>query len=167
MLGKDIERLAVNSSGWNFTDESRGKWGFVATKVGDQLELKVPAVASHHSVRDPNKKTMVGIDIDFLSSYDKMGVAQVDCVSGCECDPMKIDAYHKSGTSESEAQTIAVSEHEQCIIRFTILNETRSKEKGHKFKIVGVTILPQLLEGAVGQRTYTRGDISTDDLVGK
>lgn len=160
LLGSDLEKLAVNVNGWTWTDESRKKWGWVGNSTGAVIEMKIPAIAAHHSFRqNKSQAPMVGVDIDFLASYDRMGVAQLDCVSGCHCPRMKIDASHENHYSMSDAITIAVTEDENCVLRFTITNETTSKVKGHKFKLVGFTILPEILEGAVGQRSYTHGDI--------
>lgn len=43
------QALAVthNSSGWTFTDEGRGKWGWVATEEGSSMQLKVRGTWRH------------------------------------------------------------------------------------------------------------------------
>ncbi len=42
-----LQELAVASqgSGWSFTDEGRGKWGWVATEQGSSMQLKVRGMA--------------------------------------------------------------------------------------------------------------------------
>lgn len=49
-----------------------------------------------------NSQVLIGIGI--LKSYEHMGIAEMSCVSGCECEPLLMDGQWESKTSQSEWQ---------------------------------------------------------------
>lgn len=54
-------------------------------------------------------KVLIGVGI--LRSYEHMGIAELTCVSGCECEPSLMDGHWDSRTSQSEWQYIAGGHH--------------------------------------------------------
>ena len=44
--------LIFRSDGWTWSDEGRNKWGWVSEEPGAVLELRVPALLPHHSLRN-------------------------------------------------------------------------------------------------------------------
>lgn len=45
----DFKPFVVDASGFNWTDEGRGKWGFVATAPGSELTLQASTLQGSHS----------------------------------------------------------------------------------------------------------------------
>ena len=53
--------MTVDVQGWVWTDEGRRKWGWVANSTGATLDIKVPAVVPHESMRNMDgNATLVG-----------------------------------------------------------------------------------------------------------
>ena len=112
--------------------EGRHKWGFVTTVVGAELTLKAISSCccllacstferwvlpvfllsldcvwacglqqiNSNTSKDLANAVMVGIGI--LRSYDRMGIARLECISGCHCKPKLLDGHHKQHTSQIE-----------------------------------------------------------------
>ena len=56
-----IKNMTVDVKGWVWTDEGRRKWGWVANSTGATLDIKVPAVVPHESMRNKEgNATLVG-----------------------------------------------------------------------------------------------------------
>ena len=72
---------------------------------------------------DPSTLVQVGVNINYLQSYEKMGKVAVVCVSGCSCQGPRtvIDALGKEHGSFTRARTVAVSESAECVLRLTVL----------------------------------------------
>jgi hypothetical protein len=51
MRPHQLQAMTVKQSGWEWTDEGRRKWGWVANSSGSTLDIRVPAVAPHESMR--------------------------------------------------------------------------------------------------------------------
>eukprot|EP00798_Chlamydomonas_sp_ICE-L_P027312 gene27312-4616_t len=62
------------SSGFEWTDEGRGKWGWVATQPGSKLLIHLGMVADGEQA---DHSTEVGINIGYLKSFEHIGMAQV------------------------------------------------------------------------------------------
>ena len=81
-----------------------------------------------------------------LESYEGMGMAAVQCLHGCECASLILDAHHSRRSSIFVAArldlllTAAV-----CVISVTVVNASNSAGNGHKFKIGEVTLSAQLV----------------------
>ena len=53
--------MTVDVQGWVWTDEGRRKWGWVADGTKATLDIKVPAVVPHESMRNTDgNATLVG-----------------------------------------------------------------------------------------------------------
>ena len=77
----------------------------------------------------------------YLASYNHMGTALVECVSGCTCASLEIQAHVETRHSIEEVAVLRPSEADQCVIRITNLNKTLSGE--NKFKLIYMTVLAE------------------------
>ena len=72
-------------------------WGWVSTQTGAQLILKVPLAG----LSFPDNKAVIALGA--CETYEHMGYARVDCISGCTCAPREINMLlpfrHVSGPS--------------------------------------------------------------------
>lgn len=66
-------------------------------------------------------------------SYERMGKALFQCISGCTCNNLTIDAHHTLHGSFSVVHWVAVTPAEKCTVQAEILKETSSG--AHKFKV--------------------------------
>jgi hypothetical protein len=71
-----------------------------------------------------------------LISYERMGQARVECISGCKCRPTVIEGNHKSPSIPRE-HSVTVTQHPECQVKVTVLNTTTSGQ--YKVKLMGVT----------------------------
>ncbi|KAG2422480.1 hypothetical protein HXX76_016004 [Chlamydomonas incerta] len=72
---------AAAPEGWQWTDEGRGKWGFVATEAGRQLRIRVRT-----ELDGPRRdRGDVVAQLVYLRGYDGMGAATLTCEYGCSC----------------------------------------------------------------------------------
>lgn len=93
----------------------------------------------------PHPQLGVALFLNFLSSYERMGKAAVECVSGCACNRTVINALRPSPpgprVSLTDAQAVWVTESPHCLLQVTVLDETDDPGGGHKFKVVGITVV--------------------------
>ena len=92
-LGLEVIEGKSNSwsQGFQWVNEGKSdspKWGFVARQPGDALEVDVPLEGA--ALRD----NTLTIGLGFLLSYNHMGVALVECVTGCECHRREFSTWH-------------------------------------------------------------------------
>lgn len=75
----------------------------------------------------------------YLRSYDNMGQARVQCVSGCRCTDAVLDAHRASQkVSVPVLHMLQVSQAASCQLAVEVLGSSSSE--GHKFKVVGVLV---------------------------
>eukprot|EP00798_Chlamydomonas_sp_ICE-L_P023363 gene23363-30624_t len=77
-------------------------------------------------------------------SYEHMGMATVNCVSGCTCEELLIDANTQDQSSQLRMQTHKVSQSEECEISLTVVEATNDPLGGHKFKVGGIMVAEDL-----------------------
>ncbi|GLC45541.1 hypothetical protein PLESTM_001747400 [Pleodorina starrii] len=104
--------------GWEWTDEGRGKWGFVALQPSRTLRIKVDSQLAGNRSAERANATIV-VQIAYLQSYLGMGLVRLHCVSGCVCKPVTIDAYDRRPVSVTSMQDIQVSQHPECVLTLT------------------------------------------------
>ncbi|KAG2498444.1 hypothetical protein HYH03_003701 [Edaphochlamys debaryana] len=137
--------------GWNWTDEGRGKWGWVALEKGETIELKLDTRVPGSPASDPDNPngSLILLGIAFLQSYSGMGRAKVVCESGCKCKDTEIDSLDVERTvSLTNITNIPVSQHQSCLISVTTLGpgrEAPSEAAAHpdqwsKFKLMGLVV---------------------------
>lgn len=140
-LWDDVKAATTRSDGWVWTDEERGKWGWVSETPGSILEVKIPATRPQGAKREG--EVLVGVNINYLQSYEGHGIAAVTCTSGCSCNRTEINSLNvDTHNSQTESCTILVTESPECVIRLEVLSDTKSANGGHKFKLSGFVVLP-------------------------
>ena len=144
------------SSGFNLTDEGRGKGklGYLAYGVGKAISFCLPwpsadsmGGAGGAPVRKPPSVMWVG----FLRSYEHMGRARVSCSGACTCAPDVIDGHDiKDGVSVTDVRRIALRPSRRggaalapsaapcCSVRLEIASSSSSGE--HKFKVMSLLL---------------------------
>ncbi len=138
-----------NSSGFQWTDENRGKWGYVGDQPGAYIILNVSTEASSVNmlrssdgrVAVPERSGGVLVEIAHLKSYKQMGIANVECVSGCTCEATVMDSHGDSKSSQTHLHTFTASQHKQCLIKVEVAKD--SSTGGHKVKVLGIIVSEQ------------------------
>ena len=75
-----------------------------------------------------------------------MGMAAVQCLHGCECASLILDAHHSRRSSIFVAARLdLLLTAPVCVISVTVVNASSSAGNGHKFKIGEVTLSAQLV----------------------
>ena len=86
---------------------------------------------------DPNMKVSLGIG--YLRSYEQMGQALVSCVSGCTCEPKRIDGHNPASTASQEFwEYVPVTQSERCVVKIESLAETNSGQ--NKVKVTSLLL---------------------------
>ena len=84
------------------------KWGFVATQPDAYLEFSVDTRAAAGPAAQQQR-----VVLSYLASYQGMGVARVECVGGCECKAVEIDALWVEKASMLMTQELKVGRQPQ------------------------------------------------------
>lgn len=145
MCVKDRELMShvIRAKGFGYVVEgsdAKMKPGLLGRRAGDMAQLCVDIS------RLRSRKGFVVI-VGHLISYEHMGIAQLSCTSGCECESVQIDAHVPDGRfSVFKAKTISVVRSAMplagevancsCVLELAILNHTNSGE--HKFKVLSL-----------------------------
>lgn len=72
--------------------------GIIATSPGASLTLQLDTTLPGVNV------SSTAVVLTYLTSYERMGMAHVECLSGCSCEPQLLDAHRPSapeGADES------------------------------------------------------------------
>lgn len=84
---------AGRSSGWEFINEGgpkKPKWGFISNAPGSVLRI---VANTTRATGGPGERT--NVMVAYLKSYERMGRARFECLSGCQCEPeADVDALH-------------------------------------------------------------------------
>lgn len=148
---RNVSGIGASGSGWfasRFTihGERREKPGLVSLVGGDTVELEV-------AVR---RGAGACIGITYLTSYEHMGVANVECMPPCSCTTMRIDALQARQRLSlfRGVELPASSPVPTCILRFTNLGVARKTAQAQesKFRLVGLHSSEQLhmQNGSIG-----------------
>eukprot|EP00798_Chlamydomonas_sp_ICE-L_P000319 gene319-33542_t len=141
----------VGSSGFEWTDEGTGKWGWVATQPGAKLLIHVEAAADGEKAEvgvnigylrsfEHMGMAQVGVNIGYLRSFEHMGMAQVEGLSGCQCTTSVLDGNTTETSSLLQLHNIIVSKSTACTLAITVLGTTNALSREHKFKFGGVMV---------------------------
>lgn len=92
--------------------------------------------------------------LEYLQSYEGMGIVRLTCVAGCACEPQRIDAHHMgdlrnvsvfaqhsfkvTSVTGLQAGTQSQSLRHDCELQLRILKRTSSG--GHKFKVRSLSV---------------------------
>eukprot|EP00195_Chlamydomonas_chlamydogama_P016102 CAMPEP_0202891718 /NCGR_PEP_ID=MMETSP1392-20130828/1712_1 /ASSEMBLY_ACC=CAM_ASM_000868 /TAXON_ID=225041 /ORGANISM="Chlamydomonas chlamydogama, Strain SAG 11-48b" /LENGTH=508 /DNA_ID=CAMNT_0049575555 /DNA_START=27 /DNA_END=1553 /DNA_ORIENTATION=+ len=149
-ISQHFTDTVVGKDGWEWINESkteRPKWGFVSKVPGSVLKIKIdtrataaPLTAGGTAVAGQAGVSTgeVLVELAYLKSYEHMGKAKVECVSGCTCNAPVLDGHCVERNSQLHLFNFYVSQAAECIIAITVLPETTSGE--HKIKIAGVML---------------------------
>lgn len=127
--------LARPPLGFELTDEGRGKYGLVATRVGAAAEL---CVWNATSGGRPPKLVHVG----YLKSYaGGMGRAALSCSGSCACRPVEFDGLdrrrHASVAAFESLPLRQIGDAACCSVQVRVL--ANSSTDGHKVKLLSVS----------------------------
>ena len=116
-------------------DNGANKPGWISHTPGSVLLLNPKVYFPHRGERSE-----AIVSVSFLTSYEHMGTAVLDCSVGCTCSPLSINAHNPEiRVSVQHSVDIPVQLRGRlCCIAITVCNETTSME--HKFKLVGMEV---------------------------
>lgn len=83
-------------------------------------------------------KLQVVAGIGHLKSYKHMGMANVSCSGGCQCDPTMLDGHWGAPSSQENWAYFGVTQAAECLVTVTSTDETNSD--GHKVKITSLLL---------------------------
>lgn len=133
-----------SNSGWRYVVEwsknGHAKRGLAASLPGSAVTLRVDTRPLSGCAR-----CRPYVLLEYLASFEHMGVAQVECAGGCHCLPAAgapavstMDAHWTSHTSEPKTVLLQVTAAAACLLNVTLLNATSSGE--HRFKLTGLRV---------------------------
>ncbi|KAL4423591.1 hypothetical protein ABPG77_004631 [Micractinium sp. CCAP 211/92] len=153
-MQEDFKFMVTAKSGFTWRPErpnaptfveqkARATWGWTGLQPGQWAELVLDTRADGKSIKadKDGKKVKANIWLSYLRSYEHMGVARVECRSGCKCEPTKIDGTWKDQVSLQQIHMFRVSQHPKCVVRVTITDEQGvAKSDGHKMSLTAVMV---------------------------
>ena len=75
----------------------------------------------------PDPSAVVTLGVGHLKSYERMGQALVNCISGCSCTPTIFDGHNPATTASQEFWAyVPVTQAEQCVVEVVSLPSTQS-----------------------------------------
>ncbi|GIL54227.1 hypothetical protein Vafri_9775 [Volvox africanus] len=166
--------------GWEWTDEGRDKWGYLAMAPGKRLRLKVNTQVK--SVGSEGASEPIIVQISYLQSYRILGTAKLSCESGCTCTAVTLSAYDPRPVSVAITSDIKVTQHPECLLQLMTGKAAKARAVNastvsgfssgwegasptgsfaYKFKLIGIVVGedPGATEGTV---SFVRGN--TADL---
>lgn len=159
----DFSYKPEKKDGRNFVEQ---KWGWSASKPGSWAEMEfdtesgfellgdanttfpaaaAAAPAANSSIEDAAAReaadTRAEVSLSYLRSYAGMGVADVECVAGCECEPQVLDGTWEAEVSLQQILQFRVSRHKRCRVRITVADRPGVvKQDGHKVVLTAVMV---------------------------
>jgi hypothetical protein len=143
--GLELKDHVVENKGWEMVDEGSNacpgchKYGYATVDVGASITFKVDSAVL--SEEDKKSNGTVQLAISFLRSHSDMGVACLECVSGCKCPATELDGSETRRTSEVTTKRFTISDHPSCLLKLTVLDKTNSSK--HKFRWAAVAVYKQ------------------------
>lgn len=127
-----LPSVIAKAEGFDFVNEgteAKPKKGYVATKAGATLKLKLNTQQTSGVAANKPVPVLIG----YLKSYVHMGIAVMACDSGCSCEPKTVDAHHALKQSTIYLAMLSASQAAECIVSVTVQPKSSSGE--HKFKV--------------------------------
>jgi hypothetical protein len=117
----------VLMEGWSFVENEGGaegktvfKPGWTSYQPGAKLQVELSTnFKSLHGSGTAGPANKVDVVVTYLSSYEHMGQAEVQCVSNCVCHKMSMDGHEtrwKVSLPGFISLTLSVP-HEKCVIQ--------------------------------------------------
>ncbi|KAG2488939.1 hypothetical protein HYH03_012560 [Edaphochlamys debaryana] len=161
-VGTSFQSMVLNATGFNFTDEDRGKWGFVAREPGAELVVRLDTRRRVAAGAGPAPNT-TQVYFHHLKSYEHMGKAEFRCSSNCTCEPLTVDGHHDKLISQTYIAPMLVSASADCRVTIRVLHDTSSGE--HKFKVSGVVVAEdQAAAGLLERMAHDHGMVPEGDF---
>ena len=114
------------------------KPGWLASEAGAELEVSIGSTR----LASLSRRKWPRLDARFLVSYERMGNARLQCVAGCTCRASTLPAHLAEARESVEgAYGVLVSQADDCVVRLTTLPESQSPDGGHRFKLIGFTLV--------------------------
>lgn len=138
-LGHRLKDTMSTSEGFEWINESKTafpKWGYVGREAGNRIAFKMDTQAG-----SGRREQLVQVEVAHLKSYENMGKVEVTCSNGCNCDKAVIDGHHELKNSQTFLQALMVSQAPECVLTFTISQDSSSGK--YKFKVIGITVSDQ------------------------
>jgi hypothetical protein len=129
---ENFKEIVVESIGFEFVNEAHGgrsKWGFVSTKPGSKLVIRVNTSSFHQNMT---------AHLGMMRSYEHMGWARRRC-EGCQCATEDMNLTHADRISPIEMWSFQISKHDNCTIIVEVL-DTAGPSDEHKVKVTGLSI---------------------------
>lgn len=160
VTSNEVNKYVVDAEGWKYGYESGhgqwafNKWGYITTTVGSKMLMQV---STKPSKGDTFASNLTAVYVGYLKSYQHMGTARVECVSGCECEGRVVNAHHSVSASQTFLVRLLATQHDKCLVQVTVLPETSSSE--HKFKVTSLMVVeytPSTLDDGTTRRRRHR-----------
>ena len=114
--------------------------GVVAFVPGALLRFVVDTVMTDDGRPSPAARLRIGLE--FLVSYEQMGVATLRCRRHCACSDQRIDAHQVSAIHNESVfkqhHFIITGAHSACMMELEVASSTSSGL--HKFKVRSLTV---------------------------
>ena len=100
-----------------------------------QLDTRLPRTLTDRRTEAHPVSKPANVRLEHLTSYERMGVAELRCTAGCTCTPQRIDAHRRVRQSVFTMHSFAIerAHDDSCTMEIRLLQETSSGE--HKFKV--------------------------------
>lgn len=117
------------------------KWAWTGQQPGEWAELEFDS-RDHVRVTNGTAKTIESnVALVYLRSYEQMGMALVECASGCRCRATAIDGSWPKRVSLMQHHSFKVTQHMRCVVRVTIQHKSpRANGDGHKVSLMALIV---------------------------
>jgi hypothetical protein len=127
ITGEDLNEHLKTNNGWKWVDEGRRtcshpgcrKYGWTSKTPGSFIEFEFDSsrILTEEQAQNGQRISLVMLFLrshgnnpnDEQGSENGMGTALITCVSGCQCDPLKVDAVNTDRASELDTIRTMVS----------------------------------------------------------
>jgi hypothetical protein len=106
----------------------------VYLKPGSDSSILTTLGAKANSLAQADMLVWIG----YQRSHRMMGKARLHCISGCVCQDVVVDAWHKAKVSHMAMAKLRVTQHAECRIGVEVLQQSSSGH--HKFKVAAVMV---------------------------
>ena len=133
-----FQQVVEETVGFNWTDEGRGKWGYVAMEPDSQLSVKFDS-----SMPGLTADPLIGLRVAYLMSYEHAGCAVISCVQGCECKPALLNTHNPAEKlSLMKMHRMEITQSSECRMKIEVTKESTSMNSTHphKVKILGLMV---------------------------
>jgi len=105
----------------------------------------IPATAATAGAPPPAAAAaLADVMVGYLASYENVGRARIECESGCECEPVEVDALWDKRSSQTAFVTLRATQRAECRVRVVTLPPPESSGPGRdvsvKFKVSALVV---------------------------